>query len=133
IAVEQGLRYRVQIKNRPDRKMSLLDRMAHYNIPGVSVVFINNGIIEWSKGYGSIDVDNSVAITTDILFQAASISKLVTAIGVLKLVEERKLDLDADVNSYLKTWKVPENELTKNEKVTLRRLLSHSAGTSVSG
>lgn len=132
-SIEHGLRYRVQIKGKPDIKMDLLDRMAYYKIPGLSLALINNGVIEWSKAYGFISTDNNKPITTDTLFQAASISKLVTAIGVLKLVQEGKLSLDQDVNHYLKNWSVPENEFTKTEKVTLRRLLSHSSGTSVSG
>ena len=72
-------------------------------------------------------------MTGDTLFQAASISKLITAMAALRLVEEGVLDLDADVNEALRSWRVPENEHTQEYKVTLRGLLSHTAGMSPSG
>ena len=72
-------------------------------------------------------------MTTRTLFQAGSISKPVAATAALYLVEQGKLSLDEDVNQKLKTWKVPENEFTKTEKVTLRRLMSHTAGLTVHG
>src|SRR5262249_24586495 len=67
------------------------------------------------------------------LFPACSISKPITAIAALRLVEQGKLSLDQDVNVKLKSWKVPENEFTRKEKVTLRRILTHTAGTTVHG
>jgi len=70
----------------------------------------------------------STPVTTKTLFQAGSISKPVAATGMLALVQQGKLSLDEDVNVKLKTWRVPENEFTKEQKVTLRRLASHSAG-----
>src|SRR5262249_6232505 len=94
----------------------------------------NHGRIEWARGYGHITNDqNSAVIDEHTLFQAGSISKSFTAFGALILVQQGKISLDADVNLYLKRWKLPENEFTKTEKVTLRRLLSHTAGTSVHG
>jgi CubicO group peptidase (beta-lactamase class C family) len=91
----------------------------------VGVAVINDWKVEWARGYG--------AATRDTLFQAASVSKPVTALAVMRLVEEGKLDLDQNVNQRLVGWKVAENEFTKKEKVTLRRLLSHSAGLAVHG
>lgn len=91
----------------------------------VGVAVINDWKVEWARGYG--------AATKDTLFQAASISKPVTALAMMRLVEEGKLDLDQDVNEKLAGWKVRDNEFTKKEKVTLRRLLSHSAGLTVHG
>jgi CubicO group peptidase (beta-lactamase class C family) len=72
-------------------------------------------------------------VTPSTLFQAGSISKPVSAAGALRLVEQGKLELDRDVNASLVTWKVPENEFTKEKKVTLRGLLSHTAGLTVHG
>ena len=72
-------------------------------------------------------------MTTSTLFQAGSISKPVAALGALRLVEQGKLALDEDVNARLTTWKVPENEFTREKKVTLRGLLSHTAGLTVHG
>ena len=109
------------------------EQMEQYKVPGVSIAVINNGDIEWARGYGMADVEQQRAVTTETLFQAASISKPVAAMAALRLVEQRLLDLDTDVNVKLIRWKVAENEFTTKNKVTLRRLLSHTAGTTVWG
>ncbi len=109
------------------------ERMEHYNIPGVSIAFINDGKIKWAKGYGYLSADSTHPVNENTLFQAASISKPVAAIAALHLVEEGMLDLDDDVNMHLKGWTIEENDYTKGEKVTLRRILSHSAGLTVHG
>jgi len=107
--------------------------MAHFHVPGVCIAVINLGKIEWAKGYGVKEIGGNTPVTPETLFQAGSISKPVTTLGTLQLVEKGALDLDAPVNDRLKSWNVPENEFTAKEKVTLRRLLSHTAGLSVSG
>lgn len=109
------------------------ERIRAYNTPGVSVAVINGGAIEWARGYGVMEAGRAERVTPRTRFQAASISKPVAAMGTLRLVQEGRLALDVDVNSKLRSWKVPENEFTKEEKVTLRRLLSHSAGLTVHG
>ncbi len=132
--VEQGLRPKVLIAGDSNSRMNILERMKYYKVPGVSIAVVNNGKIEWTHGYGHITTDpNSASVDEHTLFQAGSISKPITAFGALILVQQGKISLDDDVNLYLKRWKVPENEFTKTEKVTLRRLLSHTAGTSVPG
>jgi CubicO group peptidase (beta-lactamase class C family) len=130
--VENGLLPGLLIKGRSNA-MKLSDRMAFFKAPGVSIAVINNGAIEWAKGYGVVEAGGTQPITTETLFQAGSISKPVAAMGALRLVEQGKLDLDGDVNQKLVTWKVPENEFTKEKKVTLRGLVSHSAGMTVHG
>jgi len=114
-------------------KLTLAERMEYYKVPGVSIAVINDFQIEWAKGYGVLETGGNQPVTPDTLFQAASISKPVTAAAALHFVEQGLLDLDENVNDKLVSWKVPENELTEQEKVTLRRLLSHTAGTSVHG
>ena len=89
--------------------------------------------IAWTKTYGVTEPGGKTPVTAKTLFQAGSISKPVAATGMLALVQQGKLSLDEDVNQKLKTWKVPENEFTKDQKVTLRRLASHSAGLTVHG
>jgi len=113
--------------------MRLLDRMAYYHVPGVSIAVINDNRIEWAKGYGVLEAGTNAPVTPDTLFQAASIAKPVVAVAALHHVEQGLIDLDADVNRYLVSWQVPENEFTAQEKVTLRRLLSHSAGMTIHG
>jgi CubicO group peptidase (beta-lactamase class C family) len=130
--VENGLLPAVMIKGETTA-MKLADRMAHYKVPGLSVAVINDGKIEWSRGYGVVEKDGGKSVAAETLFLAGSISKPVAALAALRLVEQGKLNLDEDVNQKLKTWKVPENEFTKEKKVTLRGLLSHSAGLTVHG
>ena len=80
----------------------LVDRMAALHVPGVSIAVVHDGKIEWARGFGVTRIGGTPA-TADTLFHAASISKPVTAMTVLHLVEAGKLNLDADVNQYLKT------------------------------
>ena len=132
-AVENALQPAMYTKGKPIAAMNILDRMKYYNIPGVSVAVIDNGKIDWAKGYGIKETGGNDPVTPETLFQAASISKPVTALGTLQLVEKGILDLDSPVNDKLVSWKVPENEFSEKEKVTLRRLLTHSAGLTVTG
>lgn len=107
-------------------------RMAHYHVPGLSLACIHNGTVEWTQAFGSAKVGGA-PVTPDTLFQTGSISKSVTALAVLRLVEQGKLNLDADVSQYLRSWKLPTNKFTDQKAVTLRELLSHTAGTTVHG
>jgi CubicO group peptidase (beta-lactamase class C family) len=117
----------------PPLRLSLAQAMQAYNVPGVSVAVIDHYKIAWAKGYGVIGTGSTTPVGTGTLFQAGSISKPVAATAALALVQQGKLSLDEDVNQKLKTWKVPENEFTKDQKVTLRRLMSHTAGLTVHG
>jgi CubicO group peptidase (beta-lactamase class C family) len=130
--IENGLLPAVVVKVQT-QPVKLSDQMAKYKVPGVSVAVINNGKLEWAKGYGVAETGGTTPITPETLFQAASISKPVAALAALALVEQGKLGLDENVNAKLKSWQVPENDFTKEQKVTLRRLLSHSAGLTVHG
>ncbi len=111
----------------------LADRMAYFNVPGLSYAVINDGKIEWARAAGEIERGSGKPVNLETRFLAGSISKPVAALAALRLVQQGKLTLDEDVNGKLKSWKVPENEFTKEQKVTLRRLLSHSAGLTVHG
>lgn len=126
--IENGLLLPVVVKGQPLVSMTLVDRMQFYKTPGVSIAVINNGKIEWARGYGAREAGKKAPVTTETLFQAGSISKPVAATIALHMVQRRRLALDEDVNKKLVSWKVPENEFTKDQKVTLRRILSHSAG-----
>ena len=131
--IESGLLPAVVIKGTPPKPMTLTERMAFYKVPGVSMAFFEHGQIVWARGFGLADSASKKPVTADTLFQAASISKPVAALAALRLVQDGKLSLDEDVNVKLKTWKVPENAFTEKEKVTVRRILSHSAGLTVHG
>jgi len=131
--IENNLLPKIILKGQETRGFNIIDRMEYYNVPGLSLAFMDKGKIIWAKGYGYADVDSQRKVNEETLFQAASISKPVAAMAVLKLVEEGYLDLDKDVNYYLKGWQVENNEFTAEQKVTLRRILSHSAGLTVNG
>lgn len=130
--VEHGLLAALRITGRPEARHSLTDRMARYGVPGVSIAAVEDGEVSWAAGHG-VTADGAGPVSTDTLFQAASISKAVAAVAVLALVEHGDLDLDADVNSMLRSWRLPDSEHTATNPVTLRRLLSHTAGTTVPG
>ncbi len=112
---------------------TIAERLRDIRVPGLSVAVITQYRIEWAKGYGLADVADERPVTIKTLFQAGSVSKPVAALAALRLVEQGVLDLDGDVNRWLKAWKVPENEFTRQHPVELRGLLSHTAGLSVQG
>lgn len=128
--IERGLRSAVAIQGaRPDTR-TLEAEMRRLHVPGVSIAVIRKGKLEWAKGYGVAGPDGA-PVTPQTLFQAASISKPVTAMAALKMVEAGQLDLDADINTLLSSWRLPPGP--DKRSATLRQLLSHTAGTTVSG
>lgn len=110
------------------RKMTLAERMTAHKIPGVSIAVIKGNRIDWVRTYGVLKAGGEAPVTPESIFQAASTTKMLVAAAALHFVDQGRLDLDADVNTYLKSWQVPENELTRQKKVTLRLLLTHRAG-----
>ncbi len=108
-------------------------RMAVHHVPGASIAVIDGGRVVWARGFGVKEAGTADSVTTATLFQAQSISKPVAATATLVLADAGQLSLDEDVNTYLKSWRVPENSLQAQERVTLRRILSHSAGFTVGG
>jgi CubicO group peptidase (beta-lactamase class C family) len=129
--VEQGLLPGVVLQGTQPIKRRLADEMARLGVPGVSVAVIRGGGIEWAKAYGVV-TPGGAAVTPSTLFQAASLSKPVTAMAALNMVERGQFALDNDINSYTTRWKLPNSELT-GTPATLRQLLSHTAGTTVTG
>ena len=108
-------------------------QMVRRRIPGLSLAIIEDFRIVEARAYGVIEAGGQDPVTPTTLFQAGSISKSVAALGALRLVEQRKLFLDGDVNQVLTTWKLPSSAFTSTKPVTLRRLLSHTAGLTVHG
>jgi CubicO group peptidase (beta-lactamase class C family) len=103
-------------------------QMEKHHITGLSLAIIEGGKVVRQQGYGFTDKTHNTRVTPLTLFQAASISKPVSALGALYLVESGRLSLDEDVNTKLRTWTVPQNRFTNANKVTLRLILSHTAG-----
>ncbi|MCK5148927.1 beta-lactamase family protein [bacterium] len=133
LQIENGLLPKILVAGEALEPYNIIDRMARYKVPGVSIAVILDGKIRWAKGYGIANTEDSTRVNIRTLFQAGSISKPIAALAVLKLMDDGILDLDANVNRYLSDWKVGENRFTAQEKVTLRRLLRHQAGTTVHG
>ncbi|HEV7350395.1 serine hydrolase [Telluribacter sp.] len=128
--VEQSLGEAIKIDDAP---VVLQERMQKYKVPGVSIAVIKDHKLDWARGYGFADKEQTTPVTPQTLFQAASISKSLNAVGVLKLVQDKKVDLDTDINTYLSSWKFPYDSSKGKKPITLRHLLSHTAGTSVHG
>ena len=107
---------------------SVQEILTKFNVPGVSIAVIKDFKIEWARGYGIADVETKAPVTPDTMFQAASISKTVAAMTSLKAVQDKRFALDQDINTILKSWKLPESEFSKEHPVTPRMLMSHTSG-----
>jgi len=129
--IENGLLPPVLITGEP--VWNILERMEHYGVPGISIAVIDDFRVVWAKGYGVKDTETGEPVTERTMFQAASISKTLNATAIMKMVEEGRLSLGEDVNTYLTSWKLPDNEFTMEKKVTVANLLSHTGGTTVQG
>ena len=98
-------------------------------VPGVSVAVIEDFRIHWARGYGIADVATGARVDPETLFQAASISKPVAAMAVVRAAEEGRFSLDDDINEILTSWRLPDTPHTENRPVTPRTLTSHTSGT----
>lgn len=131
--VEKRILPPVLIEGEDAKTTSLRERMEHLNIPGISLAIIKDGEIILAEGFGKAHSTGNQPVTSATLFQAASLSKPVTASAVLSLVVDGNADLDEDINRYLESWNLPDNGFTNHEPVTIRRLLNHTAGVNVHG
>ena len=130
--VTSGLIGQIVIKDDEHATHTLTDRMKELNVPGVSIAVLHNGKIEWARGFGVRRLGGD-PVDAETLFQAGSISKPLAAMACLRLVQEGKLSLDADVNTYLTSWKFPADPIAAGKPLTLRELLTHTGGTTVHG
>jgi len=130
--VTSGMIGGVILKGDEHSTHALADRMKELNVPGVSIAVLHKGKIEWARGFGVRSVGGA-PVNTETMFQAGSISKPLAAMACLRLVQEGKLSLDADVNTYLTSWKFPADPIAAGKPITLRELLTHTAGTTVHG
>ena len=130
--VESGLRAAAAISGKPVPVRGLREEMKAMHVKGVSIAVIDHGRIAWSKGYG-VTQQGGAPVNSETLFQAGSISKSLTAVAAMQLVQDGKIKLDANVNDQLTTWHFPSNAFTQSHFVTLRELLSHTGGVNVHG
>ncbi len=131
--IEQQLLPTARVRGRSYVPATIAERMRAYGVPAVSIAVVNGGRVYWARAYGLADVESNRPATTSTLFQAASISKPVTAIAALRLVQDGPLSLDENVNAKLKSWSLPSNELTARRPVTLRDIMTHTSGLTVHG
>jgi CubicO group peptidase (beta-lactamase class C family) len=130
--VENGLSGGVQIEDSVNT-YNLQERMKYYKVRGLSIAVVHDYKIQWARGYGMADTVGQKPVTVETLFQAGSISKSLNAVGLLKLAQDKKIDLFTDINTYLQTWKFPYDTASKGKKITIANLLSHTAGLSLHG
>ena len=130
-SVEDNLRAWTKIKGQSE--WTLAERMKYYRVSGISIVVIKDFKIDWAKGYGLADSLSGEPVNNATLFQVGSISKAINGLAVLNLVQNGKLDLDKDINEYLRSWKFPYDSLSREKKISLANLLSHTAGLSGHG
>ncbi|MGD8868292.1 MAG: serine hydrolase domain-containing protein [Gemmatimonadales bacterium] len=130
--VENSLMLAVSFEGEEPHR-SLAEEMRRYDVPGVSFAVIDDGEIDWAAGYGLRAAGSSDTVTTNTLFQAASIAKPLTAVAALRMQDAGLIDIDVDVQEYLEDFVIPEGEQSESNPVTLRRLLSHTAGITPGG
>src|SRR5262245_29047448 len=109
----------------------ILFRMNRAEVPGLAIALVNDGKLQWSRGYGVLRAREETPVTEHTRFQAGSISQAVTALAALRLVDQKMLALDEPLNSRLKSWKIPDSDFAKQKAPTLRHALSHTAGFNV--
>ena len=138
--IENNLLTTNTFRNLITKRLTLTERMNVSKVPGVSIAVINNYQVEWARGYGFLEMGKTELVDAKSLFQCASISKPVAAVAALQLVEMGLLNLDEDVNEKLISWKVPPTTYTGKQgkeswqpRITIRQLVSHTAGVTVHG
>lgn len=132
-AVENSLIPAVTQAGDEPPRLHLEDRMRHFRVPGVGIAVVDNGVVEWAKGYGVVEAGGSRAVNAQTVFQACSISKPVAVTGIMLLAQSKTLDITRNVNDYLASWRLPDTAHTIREKATVERLMSHTGGTNVGG
>src|SRR5690606_9979634 len=123
----------VQVAGRSYAPQTMTELMDRHDVPGASIVVFHDGRIVYERGFGFAEASEAEPVTPGTLFQAASISKPVAATGALALVDQGALDLDTPVNAKLRSWRIPDSATAQGESITLRHLLTHTAGLTVHG
>jgi CubicO group peptidase (beta-lactamase class C family) len=132
-SMERSVTPLLVIRGEAHPPVSLTERMSQLKVNAVSIAVVRDRKLDWVRAYGFADKERKIAVTPDTLFQAGSISKPIAALAALQRVDAGTLDLDRNVNEYLRSWKLPDNEFTVVHKVTVRNILNHTAGLTVWG
>lgn len=124
-SAESGEEPAVEFTRNLDRDVP--EMMDHYEIPGASLGLIEAGELKWVGSYGYADIEEGKRVTEDTRFRVESISKSVTAWGIMKLVEDGMVDLDEPITKYIRDWSFPESRFSY-DTITTRHLLTHTSG-----
>ncbi len=116
-----------------EQPSSIRERMAFYKVKGLSIAVVKDFKVVWARGYGWADEAEKRPVSLYTLFEPGSISKTLNSLGILKLAQEKRVDLNTDINAYLRSWKFPYDSLSNGKKITLAHILSHNAGLTVHG
>ena len=133
---ERIAQFELQFHTRSEAERSywtLAERMERHHVPGLSVAVVRDGQLAWARGFGHKQAGTIDPVDSETVFSVGSLSKVATAAATLRLVDQGTLDLDVDVNNYMTQWKIPDSELTVDHPITLRRIMSHTAGLTVHG
>ncbi len=131
--VVSRLHVRQSVESVAAEKWTLEQRMARYGVPAVSIAVIHDGRIQWTRAYGAAVTGRNQTVSGQTLFQAASISKALTAFAALRVADQGLLALDTPINRYLRSWRLPESDAGSSDSVTVARSLAHMAGLNVPG
>src|SRR5690606_23368719 len=133
IKLEEGIREQVKFLGETEDLNSIADKMSAYNIPSLSLVMINQGKIEWADIYRNANFPEADHLNCSSIFQAASLSKPVTFLAALRMHSAGKIDLDKNIQEYLKDFVIPQGKQTVENPVTFRNIFSHTSGISPGG
>jgi CubicO group peptidase (beta-lactamase class C family) len=133
LRIENDLRPTLQVQGRPLERDTLVELMKIHHTPSISIAVVDHGHILWARAYGLADLAAKTPATARTIYQAGSVSKPVAASAAMQFVEEGGLGLDVPVNTELKSWRIPDGSAAQGHLVTLREVLTHTAGLSMQG
>jgi CubicO group peptidase (beta-lactamase class C family)/thioredoxin-related protein len=130
--MEQEIIGKVKFLGEPENFRTLSNSMINYNIPGLSLAVINEGKIEWSHTYANDNFPEQ-KLNDSTIFQAASLSKPVTVLAALRMYTAGAIDLDENIQNYLKRFIIPQGKQTDDNPVTFRNIFAHTSGLTAGG
>lgn len=133
VQLEAGIRGQVKFLGEDENFSSISDKMSAYDIPALSLAVIHQGKIEWAEIYQNANFPKEPKLDCASIFQAASLSKPVTFLAAVRMHAAGEIDLDENIENYLKDFKLPQGKQTAENPVTFRNIFSHTSGISAGG
>lgn len=131
--LERGIRGQVKFLGEPENFSSVTGKMSEYNIPALSLAVINQGEIAWADIYQNANFSKEQKLDCTSIFQAASLSKPVTFLAAVRMYAAGEIDLDKNIQNYLKDFVLPQGKQTAENPVTFRNIFSHTSGINSGG